>query len=1006
VAALAAGDAAYALDPRKSIAEYHRQQWQTEQGLPQNTIFDTVQTKDGYLWFATIGGLARFDGVRFTSFLPSEAAGLPSGVIWALCAGADGGLWIGTERGLARYKDGRFESFVSKEGLGGDPVISLHEDAQGALWIGFSVPGLARLKDGVVRRFGVEEGLPKAPVKSIAHDVAGDIWIGGVAGLSRLHDGRFTTLTAKDGLAEDHVSALYIDRAGAIWTGGGRGGKTRLLHGSVTVYPAADAHGPGIYTIREDGDGQMWFATAGAGLERIHDGHLSRYVREELSSLRALCIDDEGNLWVGTAAYGVVRLKDTPLITYSMAEGLIDKSVRSVSALADGRVVVANRYSLRALESGGFRELPLPQPAPNGIYPLLTDRRGRLWMGTSEYLARLDQGRWSRFLTGVDPNLYVHALHEDRQGDVWAGTEHGLFRFHGDTITKYTTADGLAGDQVFAVADDPAGAIWLGTRGNGISVLRDGRFTTYTPADGLAGASIRDIHADSDGTVWIGTSEGLTRFRNGTFIAYGPPQGLADQAVHAILDDSYGYLWMCGVEGLSRVRKRDLDEVAAGGASTVVPRLYGTSDGMRNKTCSGGAAPGGARTQDGRLWFATADGVVVVNPGDLGRRNELPPPVVVEEVRVDRRAQALGGDVELPPGSHQIEIEYTALSFAAPERVRFQYRLEGYDADWVDPGTRRTAYYMNLPPGAYTFRVKAANNDGVWNQDGAAFAFRLRPHLYQRRDARLLAVLALVIAVLALNRRHTHVLRRRQQELLRAVDERTRELKLIQAELEERVRQRTADLRGLVGEKELLLKEIHHRVKNNLQIISSLLSLQASQAKDARVRGMFGETQGRVRAIATVHEKLYQSGSVARIEVAEYLRSVASQLFSSYGGADRILLRIEAEPLELGLDTAIPCGLIVNELVSNALKHAFPDGRRGEIVIEMGLAEPGGFRLRVADDGVGLPDPAPPRDGSLGLELVRALTDQLDGLLEVNRHGGTAFTITFSEPRYRDRVPD
>jgi len=998
---------ALGLDPRKSISEYHRQQWQTEQGLPQNTVFDAAQTRDGYLWFATIGGLARFDGVRFTSFLPFEAPGLPSGVVWTLCASRDGGLWIGTERGLARYKDGAFETYAGNHGLGTDPVAALHEDREGALWVGFSVPGLVKLDQGRAIRFGTADGLPDMPVKTIADDASGNVWVGSIAGLSRLRDGRFTTITKRDGLAEDHVSAIYVDRGGSLWAGGGQGGKTRLHAGTFTTYAPAPGRGPGIYRIREDGDGQIWFATAGAGLERIHDGRISRYSREELSSLRSLCLDHEGNLWVATAAYGVLRLKDTPLTTYSLAEGLIDKSVRSVAAAEDG-VVVANRYALMAFEDGRFRPLAMPEPTPSSIHPVLTDRSGRLWLGAPQYVAYRSEGKWSRLLTDIDPNLYVHALHEDRRGDMWVGTEHGAFRFHGDmkapAVTRYTTADGLAGDQVFALGDDPGGAVWLGTRGHGVSVLRDGRFTTYTTADGLSGMSIRDIHVDEGGTVWIGTSEGLTRFRDGRFTPYGPPQGLLDPVVHAIVDDGRGSLWMGGVNGISHVDKRELDDLAAGRVRRVAPRLYGISDGMRATTCAGSAQPGATLAQGGRIWFATSDGVVALDPADLGRRNDLPPSVVVETVRVDRRVLDLRSEVELPPGAHPLEIEYTALSFAAPERVRFRYHLDGYDGEWLDPGTRRTAYYMNLPPGTYTFRVKAANNDGVWNETGASFVFRLRPHLYQRRDVRALLVLALALAVVALNRRHTRALRRRQQELEGAVDERTRELQQIQAELEERVRQRTADLRGLVGEKELLLKEIHHRVKNNLQIISSLLNLQASQAKDPRVQGMFRESQGRVRAIATVHEKLHQSGSVARVDVAEYLRGLALQLLSAHAGADRIKLRIDVDPLELGLDTAIPCGLIVNELVSNALEHAFPGRTSGEIRIEMGLMDGGGLRLRIADDGIGLPDPAPSNHGGLGLELVEALTDQLDGTLEVTRNGGTAFTIRFAELHYRERV--
>jgi diguanylate cyclase (GGDEF)-like protein/PAS domain S-box-containing protein len=791
---VAVGGTASALDPRKAISEYHRQSWQTQHGLPQSTVYDTAQTKDGYLWFATIGGLARFDGVRFTSFLPTNTPGLKNGIIWTLFASRDGGLWIGTEGGLTRYKDGVFTTYTTADGLVGDAVATLHEDRYGAVWLGSSVAGLTRLRDGRFERFGLSEGLPDTPVKAIADDAEGNLWVGTSAGLYRLRDGRVTaSYTAKDGLGEDRVSALYVDRHGVLWVGASGGGKTRVEDGRFTRYPPAAAPGAGIFSIREDHDGQIWFATAGAGLERLHDGRLSIYKGEEFSALRSLCVDREGNLWVGTSSYGVFRLKDTPLVTYSIPEGLLDKTVRSVAQLPNGRILIANRYHLRAYEGGPvsqggrFSSFPMSGPLSGvNIYPLFVDRAGNLWVGTTNFLARLAGGKWTSFLEDKGSGLYVHALHQDREGRMWAGTEQGLYAIEGEKVTRYTTADGLASDQIFAIDQDVEGALWFGTRGGGVSRLHEGRFTSYTTADGLSGQSIRAIYADADGSVWIGTSgEGLTRFRAGKFSAYRASHGLFDQSVSQIVDDGHGHLWLCGVEGITRVAKKHLNDVADGRGETVAAQAFGVAEGMRAKTCHNAAQPASGKMRDGRIWFTTADGMVVVDPADLGRRNGLAPPVLVEAVRVDRRPLGMAPGLELAAGSREIELEYTALSFVAPEKVRFKYRLDGYDRDWIDPGTRRIAYYMNLRPGDYTFRVQAANEDGVWNESGAAVSFRLKPRFHETVWFLVLCGIGVVLAAWGVMDYRMSRLQTRQIELAAHVAERTREL---QQEIGERKR--------------------------------------------------------------------------------------------------------------------------------------------------------------------------------------------------------------------------
>ena len=451
-------------------------------------------------------------------------------------------------------------------------------------------------------------------------------------------------------------------------------------------------------------------------------------------------------------------------------------------------------------------------------------RDGALWVGTQNGLNRFEGGRFEKALKadGLQGEL-VWSVLEDASGVVWAGTKGGLLRSEGSTFKRYTTADGLSNLQVEALALRRDGTLLVGTDGGGLDKFWGGRLVPVLPKGDLSSGTVMHVHEDlrgrllvctrgkldiveggrvrhmpfqalcvhedPDGTLWMGTyGRGLCRMRGDRTDFITTKQGLFDDVIFAVLDDGDGNLWMSSNRGIGMARRTDLEAVASGAEPSLQCTSLGKADGLRSVICSGGCQPTACRTPDGRLWFATMKGLVSVDPKHLPF-NEIPPPVLLEEVRVNQKPVAFSGGLELGPDAGEVEVRYTALSLLAPQKVQFKIRMEGFDRDWVPVGSERTARYGRLPPGAYRFQVMACNNDGVWNTAGASLPIVLRPHFYATWWFRSLAVLGLLAAIYGLFRLRLRQLHQREDKLLLLVGERTAELEDAKSALEERGRQ-------------------------------------------------------------------------------------------------------------------------------------------------------------------------------------------------------------------------
>ena len=774
---------AAAIDTTKLIVQYGHHVWREKDGLPQNSIQAMVQSDRGYIWMGTQEGLVRFDGVRFTIYDDENTHAMPGSDVVALCKDPGGGLWVCLDSGgLFRMRGGAITVPPEVSALQGYRFLSAMTDAAGRLWLGTDNRGLVLLDGPSVHRYTTAEGLPGNMVYATYSAPDGTVWIGTNHGLARWRSGRVSAfpLPVKE---RNWYYAIAGDGKGGVWVGSFRG----LLHiahdEAVTSFSAKDGlPSDTVNALLYQQEGAcLWIGTKN-GLCRYRDGGFESYGTDDgLSSGQVLSLleDREGNLWVGTAD-GLNRFRDDKFFTLTTANGLLNNMILNVLQAKDGSLWVgtdgggASRWNHRAIMN-----LTKAQGLPSDtVDTMMEDADGSIWLGLDVGgIVRWKDGRLTRLLPKDQPlgNTAFTSMLRDREGTLWAGCSNGVFRIRDGHAVLMEKKDGLSGQSVDCLLEDRGGGIWMGTDTGGVDFYKDGKFTAYTTRQGLATDSVLSLYQEAGGTLWIGTTEGLSRLRGGRIANIGYRQGLFSGNVFVILDDGAGRFWMSCNKGVFSVRKSELDAVADGRATQVRCDAYGRPDGMGSSECNGGAQPAGCRTRGGWLCFPTVQGLAVLNPKAI-RLNTQPPPVTIEEMRVDGRPVPMKNGLELEPGRHRIEFLYTALSLVAPEKERFRYRLTGYDAGWINAGAQREAVYTGLPPGRYTFQVIACNNDGVWNEQGDAFTFERLPYFYQTWWFVLLCAALAGAAVYGTVTLRLKAAARREAALTRLVAQRTSQL--------------------------------------------------------------------------------------------------------------------------------------------------------------------------------------------------------------------------------------
>jgi PAS domain S-box-containing protein len=768
---------ALALDPDLQISQYSHTAWRVRDGVFAGTPTAITQTTDGYVWIGTVAGLLRFDGIRFVPFVSPADQHLPSSAVISLLGATDGSLWIGTDHGLAQWRHGTLVDFPEIA----DRVNSIYEDRNGTIWVARSrtnAGGICKVAATVATCYTPKDGAPPY-AQVVIGDNLGFLLIGVPTGILRWQPGSSTTyevpaLKAEAGLAG--ISDLALAPDGSLWAGlfsPRHGlGLDRLVDGSWKTFmtPKLDGSRVRVSGLRLDRHNALWVATDG-GIYRLHNGSVDRFTAADglsSDSVRGFLEDKEGNLWLTTTA-GVDCFRSIPVINFSMHEGLSAEQVESILAARDGSVWIGNHGALDLVRGSHISSFgPGNGLAGNRITALFEDHAGRLWVGLDNGLFLHEHGRFTPVLP---PGLrgIVLAMTEDLDHNVWAavirnppGRPAKLICFRDGKFVKEISDARLDSS---SLAADPQGGIWLGLVEGGLARYRNNQVQLFPSKNGSA--RVNQVLANLDGSVLAATNNGVVEQRSESQHTLDDKNGLPCNRIYALITDKHSDLWLYAECGLIKIKADDLQRWREYPAPQINFELFDAYDGAQPYIPP--FSPIATRSTDGRLWFANDTVAQTIDP-DHTIRNPIPPPVYIEDVIADRKKYSPQNDLRLPALTQDLEIDYTALSFVVPQKVQFQYKLEGFDRDWQDAGIRRQAFYSNLPPRGYTFRVKACNNSGVWNEAGASFNFLVAPAYYQTNWFRFLCGVQLLALLWALHRWRVHQLRRQERHLRDVVE--------------------------------------------------------------------------------------------------------------------------------------------------------------------------------------------------------------------------------------------
>ena len=995
-------------------SQFRVKNWTTEEGLPQNTVLSLLQSSDGYLWIGTLDGLARFDGRTFTLYDQQNTPAFVNHAIMCLAEYPAGSLWIGTRGGLLLYSNHAFQAFPLRDPP--LPVRSICPRKAGGVWLATEA-GVASFESGRAVFYTNYPGFkgpgmvePGRGINVALEDEHGTLWVGDDRGLVRLSPGATEfeivfCFRPDFGFSGAGANNLVPDDKGGVWFGNGFG-LYCCRAGQVQFYPReANGFQGRIDPLFYDAQTGLWISSESGALSTLRAEHFTHYnPGTGLSDERVVCamVDRERNVWFGTRAGGLNLAQGRRMLTLTAADGLAGNDVWSISQGPDGSVWIATGNGLTRFSQGKYRTFRV-KDSPPGVNAdqcrlVLADESGAVWVRSGIGLCQVRSDSLVLFasLMGTNcSNLVPQSLYQGSSGGIRVGCD-DLYHLDNSTWAFWRPgpSQGRTPERlhptggILGILDDASGDTWIGTKG-GVRRLRKESSEAYTRANGFPADIAAPALADREGNVWFASENGLIRFKQGSFFLISTREGLFEDLVYNVLEDDFGWLWLNGNRGLQRIRKLDANAVADGKTNWLQCLHYGTADGMLSAEGNGEGLPNSCKTRDGRLWFPTTKGVVVVDPRTL-KNNEVPPPVVIEQVvangavvfgdgidesKVQEQAPSASAWRFGPGEARSLVIHYTASSFVSPELMRFQYKLEGHDPTWTgDNRNLRTAIYTDLRPGNYRFKVRAFNNNGVASKTDAEFAFSLAPHFYETWTFYGLCAGSVFLMGGSLHRVRLNGLRRiKELEQLHALDQ----------------------------ERSRIAQDMHDSLGADLSRIAMLAEMvQRQGASGAIPQTQLERVSGLARSLVHgIGELVWATNPRNNTldSLAAYIREYASELLQSVGVHATFEFPETTSITSLSGETRRHLFLAVKEVLNNAAKHA----DASEVIVRL-VPSDADVSLTIRDNGKGFHlNGAPKTNGSRhgnGLRNLQERLASIGGRADIRSEPGGGTTVQLSVP--------
>lgn len=974
--------------------------YSVNEGLPHAQISDVIEASDGYIWIATTGaGVSRFDGHEFTTYNINH--GLRDDYVNVLFEDSKKRIWAGTYYGgLSYLKGNQFVNPFEGHQIDDFYVTTIAESPDGKIWFGTFESGIFIYDEDSLVNVSEEDGLINNAVWHFHWEPSGTVYISTHDGLSIFDGESFTNYGVDDGLSGTKVFKTVVDQYGKKWFATSNGITTLENEKFSAIYEINGRDLRYIYDIHIASDGYMWIGTENDGLYRLRDGeyeHITK--REGLSSnyIHRIIEDSRGKIWIATDENGLNQFEGEDFRIYNTGFGLPSNEILSLFQDRSGVIWVGTERGISSFDGVEFNTFELPNLSPDRMYVWDIDQFEDGTIIILDYdgnLMEFDGERFSSFNMGPDPaEIYIYDLLVDSNNHLWIGSEEGLYHYDGNTTKQYTNENGLGGALIYHLYEDSDGTIWMGTN-NGVSSFDGTTFKTITPAEGLSHYNVNYITKDKEGRFWFGTSGGVTLYtpnedhESGTFQNFGREHGMKlIESLFLWLDEENEILWQGTNGGLQSLNLRHFNETGEMLIEHYRLSRYGIGVETTHKALL---------EKDGKFWFGSMNGLIVLDPSKI--RSEIHIPTVHisdfylngsepdwsafgHELNYELGKKILP-NITYPTRSNSYTFHFAGLDFSNPQSVEYRYRLEGLESEWNLPTKNRNTTYTNLSPGSYKFNIQARSGQGPWSE-AKIYEFSVEKPVWMMIWFWILMLFIIVLGLIGVFQSYAKRLER--DRLSSLVDE------------------RTAHLLQVVKDKEILVKEIHHRVKNNLAMIIGLLELQATRSIDESTINTLKDSILRIYSMSLVHEKLYSTDQLTNVDVKNYISDLINVISHSMNlDQQNIKINKKISSFTLSLDQGITCGLLINELVTNAIKHAFTDLDKGSICIEFEIVDKQKI-LTISDDGNGFPEDFPGFDNlhdldkaSLGLTLITTLTKQMNGnLTNIPQEKGTKIRITF-----------